>query len=76
MHRLVRATVESEPVRPDEVVVARDAHGVALAQELGAFIGVRVVADDVADAKKACHTPRVERIEHRDERLAVAVDVA
>jgi hypothetical protein len=44
--------------------------------ELDAFVRVGVVADDVAHAEQARYALDLERIQHRDQRLAVAVDVA
>ena len=74
--RLVRAALEAQASRADQVVIAGDDARAARAQERDAGIRVGVIADDVADARELAGATRVECREHRLERLEVAVDVA
>ncbi len=64
--------VEAERADDDEVVVAGEADGRALAHELAALVRPRAVADHVAEAPDLVHA---RRIEHGFERMVVPVDV-
>ena len=73
---LFEQRLKSSRPQADQVVVAGDRGARAAAQQLDAFVGIGVVADDVAEAERAARTPRSSSArEHRLQRLAVAVDV-
>src|SRR6185503_3536151 len=63
-----------EPGR-HEVVVADDRGRAAGAEEIDAYVRLRVVADDIAEADEVIHALGVDRREHGGQRLLVGVDV-
>jgi len=69
------AALVREPARRDEVVVAGDRHRVQLADPSHAFIRVRPVAGEVAQAKVRVDARAAQRRERGLERVEIAVDV-
>jgi hypothetical protein len=75
--RLLRPDIES--VRVEErplVVVAEDHEAAAIANDRGALARIGAVADDIAEAIDGVHPLPVDILEHRAERLEIAVNVA
>ena len=70
-----RELLERELAANPEVVVAGEADRRVPPRQLDAGVGLGAVADEVAEAPQLLGVRRRDRLEHRLERVAVAVDV-